>query len=209
MTGFYATCLLSVWRIFCCSSVLILHSICSQASLQKKSHPTVCVRGGISSNGVMFFATFLFSLSRKEGRKAKTSCFYISLLSPYFSFQLLLLVFHHYTTQNVLRSELSVLLFSVLHTGFATESTAHHINVTTRGSNLLRNQWASSHVFFFLCFDCLVLLVYIPGECIQDERSLLARRGLPLLTLKKSHQSITTVNLQVQLVAAASDFFHK
>lgn len=63
--------------------------------------------------------------------------------------------------------------------------------------------------FFFLCFDCLVLLVYIPGECIQDERSLLARRGLPLLTLKKSHQSITTVNLQVQLVAAASGFFHK
>lgn len=82
MADFYITCL-SVSRIFCCSSVLISHSIYSQASLQqKKSRPTGCIREIISLNGVKYFATFVFSMSRKEGRKVRTSgfCFSVSLL---------------------------------------------------------------------------------------------------------------------------------
>lgn len=77
----------SLLRIFCCSSALISHSVYLQSGKipVKQMDSPDALWDRFLLNGVMFFV-IVFSLLRKGGRKVKTLGFYISQLSPCFSF---------------------------------------------------------------------------------------------------------------------------
>lgn len=118
---------------------------------------------------------------------------------------------------NVLRSSQSALPLSVLPSGFAAEATAQH-QTRDKRKPLLRNQWASSQGFGLVFFFFPVLLWLSNAVSLYTRRMYTRWEKLidpsrPALINPEENlidQSITTVNSQVQLVAAAaSGFFHK
>lgn len=168
-------------------------------------------------SGVMFFVTCFFIARRRREKGEDLRLLYFSVVSLLFisTFTSCLSSLYH---PNVLRSKLSALPFHVLHSGFA-ESTAHHIpiNLMTRESC-----WGiyEPHQTLFVslcCFDCLIFL-HTRRMCSLHTRrthtrweELIDLLRPALINPEKNliSQSITTVNLQVHLVAAASGFFHK
>lgn len=80
-------------------------------------------------------------------------------------------------------------LFTVLHSGFAAESTVQHINLMARESRY----WGTkepNHFFFLSSLLWLSNAVSLLTSRIYKMRSLLTHWGLPLLTRKKSNQPI-------------------
>lgn len=120
-------------------------------------------------NGVMFFVTCFFITQKRREKGEDLGLLHFSVVSLLFilTFTSCLSSLYH---PNVLRSKLNASPFHCLLSGFAAEPTVQQINLMARESRYWETK-ESNHFFFFSfpCFDCLMLLVYLPLEYTSEK----------------------------------------